>query len=163
MQTPIVLCVLLSCAVGSALAQAPASKEAWRVDPAAERQRDEGIIEDELASEAKQFTDAYAELRDARARQTASERLEDIAERVNRHRRNMSELAREIARAEGDVAGNGARSKPVADRAADNWFIPVTPVEKASVARVRESLQGDAPKADNPEWVVPSSEASKRR
>lgn len=166
MRTPIVLCALFSLAFGSALAQTLVSKEAWRVDPAAQRELDgarKRILEDELASEAKQFTDAHAELRDAGARQMSSEKVEDVSERVNRHRRNMAELAREIARSEGDVAGNGARSKPVADRAADNWLIPVAPAEKAPLARVREPLQGNAPKAEYPEWVVPANGAGKRR
>ena len=121
MRTPIVLCALLSFAAGSALAQ---SNEAQK-----------SILEDELAAEATQFTDAYAELREARAHPTSSERLEDITEQVDRHRRNMAELAREIARSEGDVASKGSQTKATGG----DWLIPVLPGKEA-----------------HPDWLVPA-------
>ncbi len=138
MRTPIVLYALLSLAIGSALGQTPGSSEVWKEDPAKQRERDasrKAILEDELAAEAKQYAEAHGELREGRARQASSQRLEDVSEQVNRHRRNMAELAREIARAEGDIPGKASRPKPVVD----DWLIRVQPT-----------------KAESPEWLVPA-------
>ena len=121
MRTPIVLCALLSFVTGSALPQSDTARNA--------------ILEDELAAEAAQYTDAYAALREARAHPTSSARLEDIAERVNRHRRNMAELAREIARSEGDIASKGTQTKATGGA----WLIPVQPAKEA-----------------RPDWLVPA-------
>ena len=138
MRTLIVLCALVSLASGSAIAQAPAPTEVWKEDPAKQRERDaarKAILEDELAEEAKQYAEAHGELREGRARQASSQRLEDASERVNRHRRNMAELAREIARTDGDVPGKASRPRP----AADDWLIRVQPA-----------------KDESPEWLVPA-------
>ena len=116
MRTPTVLCVLLSLAVASAFAQP--SKV---------------ILEDELATEARLFSEAYADLQAARERQASAERLEDAAERVNRHRRNMAELAREIARGEANVPDKTSAPKGSAD-----WLIPVEPAKRR-----------------HPDWLVP--------
>ena len=143
MRTLIVLCVLVSLAISSALGQTPGSSEVWKEDPARQRERDaarKAILEDELAAEAKQYTEAHGELREGQARQASSQRLEDVSERVSRHRRNMAELAREIARAEGDIPGKAIRPKP----ASDDWLIRVQPA-----------------KAESPEWLVPAD--GKRR
>ena len=121
MRTPIVLCALLSFAAASALAQSDAAGKL--------------ILEDELAAEAAQFTDAYAALREARAHPTSNARLEHITERVNRHRRNMAELAREIARSEGDVASKGTQTKATGGA----LLIPVQPTKEA-----------------RPDWLVPA-------
>jgi len=140
MRTLNVLCALLSLTVSSAFAQASASKGVvWQVDPVAQRDRDEArktILEDELAAEAWQFTEAYAELRAARTRHAPAERLEDVTGRVNRHRRNIAELALEIARGEGDIRGKGNRSPKAA---ADDWLIPVQPANSG-----------------HPEWLAPA-------
>ena len=143
MRTPTVLCLLLSLAVGSSSAQVPPSAGSWRVDSAAQRERDKirkSILEDELASEAKQFVVAHSELREARARRVQRSAVDDIAERLDRHRRNLGELGREIARVEGqtDVAVDG-EPKRAAERLADNWLIP-------------------GPSRDErgrPEWIIP--------
>jgi hypothetical protein len=83
------------------------------------------ILEEELAAEAAGYADAYSELKSARKREASARSLEDIAERVNRHRRNMAELAREIARADGDPAGKGAPRPPhPAKSGPPEWLIP---------------------------------------
>ena len=135
MRTLIVLCALVSLAIGSALGQTPGSSEIWKEDPARQRERDaarKAILEEELAAEARQFIDARSELL---ARPASTARIEDATERVNRHRRNLAELAREIARTDGDVPGKASRPKP----AADDWLIRVQPA-----------------KDESPEWLVPA-------
>lgn len=95
MRTPTVLCLLLSLALGPASAQ-------WQVDPTKQRERDvvrKTILEDELAAEAKLLVEAHGELRDPRGRNVA-----EIAERMDRHRRNLSALTREIGRGESEPA-----------------------------------------------------------
>ena len=141
MQTPTVLCVLLSLAIGSALAQTPAAKEVWRADPAKQLERDaarKSILETELAAEARQFAEAHAELRDARSRQISGTKLEDIAERVNRHRRNMAALGGEIARDEGhrDV------------RKSDRWLIP------SPAKPVAQEPTKSRPEPMRPAWII---------
>lgn len=92
MRTLALLCLALSVA-GSASAQ-------WQEDPAKQRERDAArrmILEDELAAEAKLFVGAHAEQRDARGRNVG-----EIAERMDRHRRNLAALTREMARGEGE-------------------------------------------------------------
>lgn len=120
MQTRIVLCALLSLAAGPGLAQA--DREAAR----------KMILQDELAAEAKQYLDAHDELL---ARPASPAELEDATERVNRHRRNMADLAREIARTEGDIPAKSSRPR----LASDNWLIEVQPA-----------------KGESPEWLLPS-------
>src|SRR5437016_12105163 len=100
MRTRTVLCLLLSFAAGSAATEPPDTASAMRVDPAVQRERDDTrktILEDELASEARQLADVQAELRSAKALFASAGRVEEIAERLARHRRNISELGREIA------------------------------------------------------------------
>ena len=118
MRTRIVLCVLLSLAITPALAQ-----------PA------QDILEGELAAEARLYSEAFADLRSARENRASRHGLEDAVERVSRHRRNMAELAREIARAEGDLPGTSSPAKGSSD-----WLIPVEPAKRRY-----------------PEWLVPGS------
>lgn len=118
MWTRIVLCVLLSLAIAPAPAQ-----------PAKD------ILESELAAEARLYSEAYADLRSARESRASRHGLEDAAERVGRHRRNMAELAREIARADGDLPGKASPAT-----ASSDWLIPVEPA-----------------KHRYPEWLVPGS------
>ena len=85
MRALLVLCLALSVG-GPALAQ-----DAWKVDPAKQRQLDAGrkaILEDELAAEAKLFVEAHSER---------------SAERMERHRRNLAALTRELARGESEA------------------------------------------------------------
>ena len=157
MRTPAVLCLLLSLGVGSAQAQIAASPAGWRVDAATQRERDaarKSILEDELASEARQFADARAELREVQARRLPSGKAEGIAERLDRHRRNIVELGREIARVEGDVAGTGAPKRPP-ERTTDNWLTPGQVVPP----RAAESAQRSSTERRRPEWIIPGRDA----
>ena len=102
MRTLIVLCALASLAIGPALGQTPGSMEVWKEDPAKQRERDasrKAILEDELAAEAKLLVEAHAQLRDARGRNVT-----EIAERMDRHRRNLAALTREMARGDNEPA-----------------------------------------------------------
>lgn len=88
---------------GPALAQ-----DAWRVDPAKQRQLDAGrksILEDELAAEARLFVEAHSER---------------SAERMERHRRNLAALTRELGR--GEVEADKAPIKRPAGGRPD-WLI----------------------------------------
>ena len=171
MRTPTVLCLLLSLTVGSSSAQVPASAGSWRVDSATQRERDttrKSILEHELASEAKQFADAHAELREARALRVPRANVEDIAERLDRHRRNIAELGREIARVEGveDVAISAGPKRAV-ERLADNWLIPgeaTPPRGLDSVPRPlqREPLAARNPdKRERPDWIIPAGQSGR--
>ena len=153
MRTPTVLCLLLSLTVGSSSAQVPVSADIWRIDSATQRERDttrKSILEGELASEAKLFADAHAELREARALRVSLGKVEDIAERLDRHRRNMVEVGREIARVEGDVASAGT-PKRAAERTADNWLVP----RQAVAPGAAESVQRSSAERGRPEWIIP--------
>ena len=102
MRALLVLCLALS-AGGPALAQ-----DAWKVDPAKQRQLDAGrkaILEDELAAEAKLFVEAHSER---------------SAERMERHRRNLAALTRELARGESE-AEKASIKKPTGGR--PEWVI----------------------------------------
>lgn len=102
MRALLILCVALS-AGGAALAQ-----DAWKVDPAKQRQLDAGrrsILEDELAAEAKLFVEAHA----GRS-----------AERMDQHRRNLAALTRELARGEAE-ADKAPIKKPPGGR--PDWLI----------------------------------------
>lgn len=166
MRTPIVLCALLSLAAGPAPAQAPASKELRQRDRPAPRERAQerkSILEDELASEAKQFADAFAALREARSRSASDETLKDFSEQVDRHRRNVAELAREIARAGGQGQGGAAGTGPqsIAERPIlDKWLIPGQPAKEPDETpkrRGREALpRKSIEERGYPEWMLPS-------
>lgn len=84
MQTRIALSLLLSLASGFASAQ-------WQEDPAKQRTRDvarKTILDDELAAEAQLFVEAHSER---------------SAERMDRHRRNLAALTRELARGDAEA------------------------------------------------------------
>ena len=159
MRTPTVLCLLLSLSMGDAQAQVAGSSAGWRVDAATQRDRDaarKSILEDEFASEARQFADAHAELREARARRLPPGKAEEIAERLDRHRRNMVELGREIARAEGDVADtSGPKRAP--GRTANNWLVP----GQAVAPTAADSAQSSSAERGRPEWVIPGRKFGK--
>lgn len=159
MRTPTVLCLLLSLSVGGAQAQIAASSAGWRVDTTTQRERDaarKSILEDELASEARQFADARAEWREAQARRLPAAKAQEMAERLDRHRRNMVELGREIARVEGDVAIGGA-PKRTAERTADNWLVPGQAVTPSAA----ESAQRSSAERGRPEWIIPGRNAGR--
>ena len=164
MRTPIVLCALLSLAAGPAPAQAPASRESWQTDRPAQRERAQerkSILEDELASEAKQLADAFAALREARSRSASDETLKDFGEQVDRHRRNVAELAHEIARAEGQGGAASAGPQSIAERPIpDKWLIhgqsakepDETPKRRGREALPRKGIE----ERGYPEWMLPS-------
>ena len=139
MRTLIVLCALLS------------------VPPAAHAQpqaAQQSILEDELAAEAAGYADAYSALKSVRKAESSAQKLEDIAERVNRHRRNMAELAREIARVEGDLPASGRRPKAASSQ--DNWFIP------AERPQAKETPKASVTAGGLPDWFVPAAEGKRR-
>lgn len=161
MRTPTVLCLLLSLSVGSAQAQLAASPAGWRVDAATQRERDaarKSILEDELAVEARQFADVRADLREAQARRLPPGKVEEIAERLDRHRRNIVELGREIARADGDVASAGV-AKRAAERTADNWLMP----GQAVTPRAAERAQRSSTERERPEWIIRGRNAGRHQ
>jgi len=101
MQTRTVLCLLLSLASGFASAQ-------WQEDPAKQDARDAArktILEDELATEARLFIEAHS----GRS-----------AERMDRHRRNLAALTRELGRGDSEPAKSLLR-KPEGGR--PDWVI----------------------------------------
>ena len=138
MRTLIVLCALLSVPLAGH-AQSQSAQQS--------------ILEDELAAEAAGYADAYSELKSARKFETSAQKLEDIAERVNRHRRNMAELAREIARAEGDLPTSGRLPKSASSQ--DNWFIPA---QRAAARPPKAS----ATEGREPDWLVPAGEGKRQ-
>ena len=167
MRTRSVLWVLLSLVVGPVQAQVPASPDRWRVDAAVQRERDASrklVLEEELAAEARQFAEAHAELREARARRVVSGQMEVITERLDRHRRNMRELAGEIARAERDMAPAGSGPTHAAERLAHNWLI----AGQATLPRQADGATGYAARKSlsarnrdepaRPEWIIPARE-----
>ena len=92
------------------------------------------ILEEELATEASHFVEAYAELGASRRAKASLERVGEVTERVDRHRRNIAALTRELARGEADLPPN----KPAAKAAPNEWLIP-----PHSTTR-------------RPEWLVPA-------
>jgi len=154
MRTPTVLCLLLSLGVSSAQAQVAGSSGGWRVDAATQRERDaaaKSILEDELASEASQFADARGEMREAQARRLPAVKAEEIAERLDRHRRNMVELGREIARADGDLDAGAPKRSP--RRIADNWLVPGQ--TQAVAPSAADSPRSASAERGRPEWIIP--------
>ena len=168
MRTQTVLCLLLNFAVGPAGAQPPVPLDAMRVDPAVQRDRDgtrEAILESELAAEAKQLVDTLAELRDAKSLRASPGNIDDIAERLARHRRNISELGREIALVERQSDSTNRNTDSAERRGTDSWLIhgrpPLTESpEVVSAARPRRSLQSpDGDERRRPGWIIPANEA----
>jgi len=159
MRTPTVLCVLLSLGFGGAQAQGTGAAAGWRVDPAMQRESDvarKSILDDELASEAKQFADIRSELREARAHRVADVKAQEIEERLDRHRRNMVELGREIARMEGDIGSTGA-ARGTAERTPGNWLVPGQRAAPATADRV-QSIPAEQ---ERPDWIIPGRKSVK--
>ena len=168
MRTQTVLCLLLNFAVGPAAAQPPVSSDPVRVDPAVQRERDstrKTILEDELASEARQLADTQAELRDANLLRASPGNIGDIAERLARHRKNISELGREIALVERQSDSTNRNTDSAERRGTDSWLIhgrpPLTESpEVVSAARPRRSLQSaDGDDRRRPGWIIPANQA----
>src|SRR5258705_6588148 len=136
MRTRTVLCLLLNLAVGSTAAEPPVTAAAAvRVDPAVQRERDDArktILEDELASEARQLADAQAELRGAKALSASARTVDEIVERLARHRQNISELGREIALVERQRDYAIRNNDSAERRTTDSWLIRGRPPSSVS-------------------------------
>ena len=168
MRTQTALCLLLNLAVGSATAAPPATAAAMRVEPAVQRERDDNrkiILEDELASEARQLADAQAELRGAKALSASVGTVDEIAERLARHRRNISELGREIALVERQGGSANRNGDSAESRTRDTWLIRGRPplsaspeaISAAASRRPLQSANGD--EREKPGWIIPASQA----
>jgi hypothetical protein len=165
MRTPTALCLLLSLTAGPSPAQVMAPAGGWRVDPAVQRERDatrKSILDDELASQAKLYLDAHAELREARAQRLPRAKAEDIVERLDLHRRNIAELGREIARTVGDVTGSRGSKREV-ERVTDNWLISGQANSPGGLDSPPRPLPREPTPARNPEerprpeWIIPAN------
>src|SRR6266513_2926615 len=167
MRTQTVLCLLLNFAVGPAAAQPPVSSDAMRVAPVVQRERDSTrrtILEDELASEARQLSDAQAELRGAKALSASAGSVEEIAERLARHRRNIAELGREIGLVERQRDSSNRKADSAERRPTDGWLISGRPPLSASPdaasatlsRRPLQSAEGDERR--KPGWIIPSGQ-----
>jgi hypothetical protein len=167
MRTQTALCLLLNLAVGSATAEPPVTGAAMRVDPVVQRERDDTrktILEDELASEARQLADVQAELRGAKALSASPTTVDEIAERLARHRQNISELGREIALVERQRDSANRNTDSAEGRATDSWLIrgrpslSVLPAASAAVSRrPLQSAGGD--ERGKPGWIIPANQA----
>jgi len=162
MRTQTVLCLLLNLAVGSAAAEPPVAAAAKRVDPATQRERDDTrktILEDELASEARQLADAQAELRGAKALSAPAGSVEEIAERLARHRQNIAELGREIGLVERQRDSSNRKGD---SRAADRWLItgrpPMSAALDAASATRRPLQSAEADERRKPGWIIPAGQ-----
>ena len=167
MRTQTVLCLLLNLAVVSATAEPPVTAAAMRVDPVVQRERDDArktILEDELASEARQLADAQAELRGAKALSASTSTVDEIAERLARHRQNISALGREIALVERQRDSANRKADSAERRPTDGWLISGRPPLSASPdaasatlsRRPLESAEGDERR--KPGWIIPSGQ-----
>jgi hypothetical protein len=139
-----------------------------RVDPAVQRERDDArktILEDELASEARQLADAQAELRGAKALSASAGSVEEIVERLARHRQNIAELGREIGLVEPQRDSANRKSESAESRATAGWLIsgrsPVSASPDAASATLsRRPLQSaDADERRKPGWIIPAGQA----
>ncbi len=167
MRTQTVLCLLLNLAVVSATAEPPVTAAAMRVDAVVQRERDDTrktILEDELASEARQLADAQTELRGAKALSAPAASVEEIAERLARHRRNIAELGREIGLVERQHDSSNRKADSAERRPTDGWLISGRPPLSASPdaasatlsRRPLESAEGDERR--KPGWIIPSGQ-----
>ena len=164
MRTQTVLCLLLNLTVGSATAEPPVTAAAMRVDPVVQRERDDTrktILEDELASEARQLADVQAELRGAKALSASASIVDDIAERLARHRQNISALGREIALVERQRDSANRNTDSAERRTTDSWLIRGSSVSPdASAALSRRPLQSaDWDERRKPGWIIPAGQA----
>ena len=168
MRTQTVLCLLLNLTIGSATAEPPVTAAATRVDPAMQRERDDTrktILEDELASEARQLADAQAELRGAKALSAPAGSVEEIVERLARHRQNIAELGREIGLVERQRDPANRKADSAERRATDGWLISGRPrlsasPDAASATLSRRPLQSaEGDERRKPGWIIPSGQS----
>ena len=167
MRTQTVLCLLLNLAVVSATAEPPVTAAAMRVDPVVQRERDDTrktILEDELASEARQLADAQAELRGAKALSASAGTIDEIVERLARHRQNISELGREIALVERQRDSANRNTDSAERRTTNSWLIRGRPPSSVSPAHTSDTLSrrplqpADGDDRRKPGWIIPSGQ-----
>src|ERR1700694_5052593 len=165
MRTQTVLCLLLYLAVGSAPAEPPVTAAAMRVDLMVRPRRDDPrktILEDELASEARQLADVQAELRGAKALSASVGTVDEIAERLGRHRQNISALGREIALVERQRDSANRNADSAEPRTTDSWLIrgrsPSPDAASAAVSR-RPLQSADGDERRKPGWIIPANQA----
>jgi VIT1/CCC1 family predicted Fe2+/Mn2+ transporter len=168
MRTRTVLCLLLNFVPGSAAAEPPVAAAAMRVDPAMQRERDDTrkmILEDELASEARQLADAQTELRSAKALSVSEGNVEEIVERLARHRQNIAELGREIGLVERQRDSANRKSESAEGRATAGWLISGRPPVSASPDAVSATLSrrplqsAEVDERRKPGWIIPAAQA----
>lgn len=159
MRTQIVLLALLSAIAPPAAGQVPTSAAVMRVDPATQRQRDQSraaILQDELVAESLALRDAQKQARGDEARGDGGS-SQEAAQRVVRHRQNISALARELAGVERQTGAGAGKVQPTrgtptsAQRIAEDWFRPEpsTPEKTEAIARQQR------PRASGmPEWLI---------
>lgn len=162
MRTPILLWLLLDVAALPAFAQAPTAADPMRVDPAMQRQRDQDrqrILQDELATEARELAAAQNELRDAQSAQASGDKLDDIASRIATHQQNVAALQREIGLSQRQSDAAPAR----VERQPDNWLIVgqrlimAAPRPDRVDFTARRKLTGTAPQRETlPAWIIPT-------
>ena len=159
MRTQIVLLTLLSAAAPLAVGQVPTSAAVMRVDPATQRQRDQSraaILEAELVAEALALRDAQKQAL-AEGGRGDGRGAEEAAQRVSRHRQNISALARELAGAErqaGSGASKASSTRPTTatpQRIAEEWFRPepLSPEKPDAGAGQQRPRTGGMP-----EWLI---------
>jgi hypothetical protein len=138
-----------------------------RVEPGMQRERDDTrktILEDELASEARQLADAQAELRGAKALSASAGSVEEIVERLARHRRNIAELGREIGLVERQRDSANRKADSVERRVTDGWLISGRPLLSALPDAVSDTLarrplqSADGDERRKPRWIIPSGQ-----
>ena len=143
MQTRIVLLALLSAAPAVAPGQGPTSAAVMRIDPATQRHRDETravILQNELVSEALALADAQKLV--ASPTKTDFRAVEEAAQRIARHRQNISALAKELASAERQAATAPTRSQSV------------PPFASPQPRKVEDSRLNSS---NLPEWLIPAA------
>ncbi len=158
MQTRIVLLALLSATVLPALGQVPTSAAIMRVDPATQRQRDQtrgAILQDELVAESLALRDAQKQARADEGRGDGRN-VGEAAQRVARHRQNISALARELVGVERQAGAGAGKVQPTrpgaasAQRIADEWFRPEALSPEKPDATAGQQGRG----AGMPEWLI---------
>lgn len=159
---------LLNLIVWPALAQAQASRNVMRVDPMVQRERDQTrlrILQDELVAETRDLAAALNEWRDAQASRAAFGRVQEISERIARHRQNLSALEREIGLVARplDLANRDSGLRDAANRdrrlSPDARLVPCqgppdAPQNAVPAALVHRQASADEPGPKLPEWII---------
>ena len=168
MQTRIAILALLSACAAPAISQVSPGTAPMRVDAATQRSRDldrAAILQDELASEALGLIEAQREAQSGRVR-ADPRAIQELADRVVRHRRNISALARELVTTERRTGAAAAKAsvssaKPPAQRLAQEWLLngPSVPRDdKAMPGRVaQEARKARVANTGTPDWLIPAA------